>query len=651
MPASVPSAPAEVCATRLIVPGASLGPEDRLPHFEPIRVLAQPQLDDAAPPAMRERVRYGRPATELPYARFSDYDRTTQPRSLPAYELGNGLLTATVLPTLGGRVWSLHDHTRGRELLHRNPVLRFANLGLTDAWFAGGIEWNLGSTGHTCLTTRHVHAAVLHRPEGDVLRLWEWERSRDLVLQVDLTLDGPRLVASTRVVNPDPEDKPLYYWTNVAVPETAGTRVLCPATHAWRTSYDGALDRVAVPHPDPGGPDMSRPADARHSADYFYEVADRVGRVLVAVEPDGVGFAQTSTSALTGRKLFLWGRGPGGTRWQEWLSGPGSRYCEVQAGVCPTQFEHDRLAGGATRSWTETFCVLELDPGVVAGDYAEAAAAARDAVHRTESPDRLERRHARWQAEVADRPPDEWLAAGSGWGFAEVLLRHGDWPYAAALSFPEVADDSAAAVALLRDAGPEVLDRTGPDLPVPPVSDRWFDLLRSRDAHWWVDLALAVNQQLRGRMDEAERAYRRSVEGRPTAAAQRGLAQVARARGRDQEAVDRYAAARQLDPSSRSLATEQLELLLALGQPEACLAAEEQLSPDVRGHGRTRMLRARALVGLERTTEAAMVVDDLEVADLPEGGRDLDRLWAEVRPGEPLPPRLDFRMVREEGTR
>lgn len=643
-------ATAQARSVVLTVPGAALGPPGGLPQLEPLRALPEPVLDADAPAPMRERLAYGRRSTPLPYPRYGDYDRSTEPRELSAVELTNGEVTATVLPGLGGRVWSLHDHVLGRELLHRNPVLRFANFGLTDAWFAGGIEWNLGATGHTCLTTRPMHAAVVAGPDGDVLRLWEWERTRDLVLQVDLGLAGRRLVASTRVVNPDPEAKPLYYWTNIAVPETPGTRVLCPATHAWRSSYSGRLERVAVPHPGPGDPDVSRPLASELAADYFYDVADQVGRVLVAVEPDGVGLAQTSTSALTGRKLFLWGHGPGGSRWQEWLSGPDTRYCEIQAGVCPTQLEHDRLPGGAVVSWTETFGAVELDPASAAADHDVAAAAARAAVLDRESPDRLEERHAAWLGEVADRAPDRFLATGSGWGAAEVLLRGGKWEHDVPLPFPAVPDESRAAVAVLRGEDPATLDRAGQDLPVPPVSDRWFAVLRERAPHWWVDAALGVNHQLRGQLDEAEQAYRRSSAARPTAVAERGLALVARARGDHRGAVHHYARARRLDPGSRALATEQLELLLDLDRATDCLAVEARLPDGVRRHGRTRLLRARALASAGMTADAAAVVDDLVVEDLPEGARDLDRLWEQVHPDRPLPPRLDFRMVREEGT-
>ncbi|WP_344841667.1 DUF5107 domain-containing protein [Nonomuraea dietziae] len=53
------------------------------------------------------------------------------------------------MPGLGGRLWSLVELSTGRELLHRNPVIQPANLALRDAWFAGGVEWNLGTTGPT----------------------------------------------------------------------------------------------------------------------------------------------------------------------------------------------------------------------------------------------------------------------------------------------------------------------------------------------------------------------------------------------------------------------------------------------------------------------------------------------------------------------
>src|SRR5438046_5740376 len=98
---------------------------------------------------MRERIAYGRLANPLPYTLQSKYRRDLRRLEIPAIQLTNGWMEALVLPGLGGRLWSLHDLDAGRDLVFTNQRLQFANLALTGAWFAGGIEWNLGSTGHS----------------------------------------------------------------------------------------------------------------------------------------------------------------------------------------------------------------------------------------------------------------------------------------------------------------------------------------------------------------------------------------------------------------------------------------------------------------------------------------------------------------------
>ncbi len=642
-----PSSPATVRRTSVSVRSATLGPASPLPRFTRLRELPVPDVGPGATPEMLDRVSYGRLESPLPYPVQEDYDRSLREVELPAYVLENGVLRATVLPTLGGRVWSLYDVVRGRELLFCNPRTYFANFGLTNAWFAGGIEWNLGSTGHTTLSCRPMHAAVVAGPDGDVLRLWEWERTRDLVLQVDLSLHpgSDRLYASTRVINPDPEEKPLYYWTNIAVPESSGTRVLTSADAAWRTDYAGALTRVPVPHPDRADVDISHPTASGSPADYFYDLQGERGRHIVSVEADGRGFAETSTRGLRGRKLFLWGSGPAGSRWQEWLCGPGARYVEIQAGWCPTQLEHDRLAGGASVSWTEAFGGVDLDPGAVSGGYDEACAAARAAVHGATDPDHLEAIHERWLDEVADAAVTQQLSTGSGWGQVELELRgRPDVVPTRALPFLRVDDDSLPARHLLDD-DIEGLAQTAHRLPVPPVSDRWRAVLEDAPDSEWVHLARAVNAHVRGQPGRAAEQYDASLAARENPWALRGLALLAD----DDRACDLYARARLLRPDCRGLAVEHLERLLSAGRPGDCLGAIASLSPALREHGRTRLLEARAQLALGRSERVAEIMESLVVEDLAEGDTVLGEVWDALHPGAALPAHLDFRMTGAGG--
>ncbi len=643
---SVEHRPARAAATVLSVAAAELGDPSPLPQLTPLRALSPTEVGDGVPEEMRARIEFGRLTSPLPYRVQNGYARRRVPQEMPALELDNGLVRAVVLPSLGGRVWSLVDRVRDRELLFANPVLQYANFALTDAWVAGGIEWNLGSTGHSTTTSRRVHAGVVRRDDGDVLRLWEWERTRDLVLQVDLSLPegSDRLFASTRVINPDPEAKPLYWWTTIAVPETTGTRVLTQADSAFRSDYAGRLSRVGVPHPDDETVDVSRPMASVHAADYFYDVVDRTGRFLVSVEPDGRGFAQSSTDALTGRKLFLWGHGAGGSRWQEWLCGPDARYLEIQAGRCPTQLEHDVIAGRGQVCWTEAFGGVDLDPEAAAGNYADAAEHARAAVHEAVPPETLDDRHRRWLDEVADAPVDEVLAVGSGWGQAELLLREGDAAVPGALPFPEVDDDSAPARALLT-GDVDTFERTVERLPVPPVSDRWRDRLGlSAGEHWWIDYARGVQHHVRGETEQARAGYNRSASAWPNAGALRGLAVLAAAAGDHHTAVAHYSRARQLLPDSRPFATEHVQLLLDADRPGEALAVIDALPDVVRRHGRTRLQEAQAHAAAGSRERADALLADLVVEDLAEGETALGDLWRRLHPNTELPAHLDFRM-------
>ncbi len=197
--------PGVVSQTTLRLLAADRGPESPLPPFTGLQRLPDPSGSLDLPADMRERMAYGRLANPLPYALQNGYSRDLRSRNIPALRLTNRRLEALVLPGLGGRLWSLRDLAADRDLVFTNRRLQFANFALTDAWFAGGIEWNLGSTGHSATTSRPVFSGSVPSNRGAVLRIWEWERTRDLVFSVDLLMpaDRPLLLAFVRIRNPD----------------------------------------------------------------------------------------------------------------------------------------------------------------------------------------------------------------------------------------------------------------------------------------------------------------------------------------------------------------------------------------------------------------------------------------------------------------
>lgn len=70
---------------------------------------------------------------------------------------------------------ALRQKTQARYNLQKRCLI-FGNLALRNAWFAGGVEWNIGIRGHshfTCfpLFTRKVIGELGH----EILRMYEYE--------------------------------------------------------------------------------------------------------------------------------------------------------------------------------------------------------------------------------------------------------------------------------------------------------------------------------------------------------------------------------------------------------------------------------------------------------------------------------------------
>jgi Domain of unknown function (DUF5107) len=634
-----------ISQTTLRLLAAELGPESPLPSFTGLQRLPDPSSSPGLPADMRERIAYGRLANPLPYALQNAYRRDLRPQEIPAIKITNGRLEALVLPGLGGRLWSLRDLVADRDLVFTNQRLQFANFALTDAWFAGGIEWNLGSTGHSATTCRPVFAGSVPSERGALLRIWEWERTRHLVFSVDLFMpaDRPLLLAFIRVRNLDPEPKPLYWWTNIAAPEEPGVRILAPAARAWRTTYDGTITSVNIPFPDDQASDVSYPLSAQRAADYFFQVPSQRRPWIAAMQADGRGLVQTSTAGLRGRKLFLWGTAAGGRHWQEWLCGPGSRYLEIQAGLATTQLEHLRLEGGCEISWAEAYAPIEATPAAVPGPWPDALAEVGDLVAQAVSEEELDEWHDWWRAEVADGAPQQ-LTAGSGAGAAELVVRGKDPDSLPGTPFGRPFPDGFRHLVALAGTGEVDQDAAGAEVLVPPLTDRWSPVLDRAADGWWGQLMIAIRSHARGGREEAQLGYLRSEELRSTPWAARGLALLAVRRGDQVSAAGLYARAVAQAPTCLPLLVEATDQLLVSGQAAACLAMIDAAPEHIAAHGRMILQRVRALLADGQVTAARTLLEaGIEVPDIREG-ETLGVQWRAAFGDRPLPYRYDFRM-------
>lgn len=639
---------------------ADLGPDSPLPPVS-AGIHTPYRVGLGVPEELKARAGYGYPPNIYPYSIQDGYSRQRQARELPAVVLENRHVKATVLPSLGGRLWELFDKATGKQLLHSPGTVQFANFALRNAWFAGGLEWNIGTRGHTPTSCIPWHTALLSSPDGQqVLRMWEFERLRGVVVQVDMWLpeDSRVLLCAVRLRNPNPHEVAMYWWTNAAVPETADTRVIAPARFAFGSDYETDIQRVTPT--DHEGVDATWPTRNAHAADYFFDIPEGHRHWIAAADHDGDGLAMMSTSLLRGKKLFVWGQGDGGRNWQEWLSPGFGPYAEIQAGLAQTQFEHLPMPAGAEWTWVEAFGNAGLDAAAAHGDWDAAVEHAQsrlaELVHQETLEDALD-----FARNVADAAPGETLIDGTGWGALEEELRLvtglpsldiGGTPF----STGTITDEQRPWLELLHHGMPDAGAR--PEFPGTGsfvAGTHWEQLLAGAGGAE-ARFHEATLKHARQDLDAAERLYVQVLVLDPGhALAHRGLGLVLLATERTDQGLAELrgacaAASHQAMLSgagtlSEKLLSEALTLHLAHGEPHTALMLAEQAPQAITAVGRNRFLTAQALARTGREAEAAAILRaGVEIPDLLEGEDAISALWQQVCPGEAVPAQYQFGM-------
>ena len=298
---------------------------------------------------------YGKVNSAFPYRQLNGYTRELHEKDVKTAVLENEYLKAVFLTEYGGRLWELWDKKTGKNLLYTNDVLRFSNLAIRNAWFSGGVEWNLGIIGHNPLTTEPLYVAKTQTDEGDpVLRMYEYERIRGVIWQMDFWLEEacPYLNCRMRIVNDSNQVIPMYWWSNMAVPEYEGGRLVVPAKEAFTAVGTNGF-KVEIPFVN--GIDVTDYKKIPTSIDYFFHIPKEEPKYIANIAPDGYGLLQFSTPRLQGRKLFSWGNIDASDRWQEFLTEDAGRYVEIQAGLGKTQYGCIPMAPHTAWEWMECY--------------------------------------------------------------------------------------------------------------------------------------------------------------------------------------------------------------------------------------------------------------------------------------------------------
>lgn len=668
--------------TVLPVWAAELHGESSLPLLQDARKLGEPK-DTDLPEGDGLFIDYGAICSAFPYRAQDCYSRELTVNGLDAVVLENEHLIASFVPEQGGKLWSLYDKDAGKELLFANHVFRPAYLALRNAWASGGVEWNCGAlVGHHPHTAAPVFTAVIDAENSGlgcpVLRFYTFERIRSVTQQMDFYLpEGSKFLhCRMRVVNDTYETQAMYWWSNIAVPSDPQARCVVPADHAY-TPVNGKITCVDIPVRN--GRDVTYPTQNPIAVDYFFRTYENHRHYTSHLDKNGYGLVETSTSRLKGRKLFVWGQGQGGDKWQEYLCGDDGhgtygdgKYCEIQCGLANSQYECLPMPPKTAWEWIEYYGPMQADPVKIHGAWADAQTELEARLDAAAPMDAMEQ-ELKATHKMATSAADRMLLQGYGWGALENVRRAklGMPPICPHLDFGTCTPEQAMWENLIRTGSLRTADNA--DAKQPPVSYQrgraWRKLLETAakgpDRHFWLThYMLGCIYIVENEFDRAEEALERSCALLPNAWNTYACAELYRILGDARRAASTALAAAAMAPEDASLCKMTARMLANAQMYEVLRDFTNALPEQMQKLPRIRLYRAFAaekLDDLELAEQILYADGGLEVPDIQEGEVSITKLWYAIaekkakRDGKEFdekkvrPPKIfDFRMDAPE---
>jgi tetratricopeptide (TPR) repeat protein len=285
-----------------------------------------------------------------PYTMLDDLTDRREVKTYQAIFLENEYLKATILPDVGGRLYSLFDKISKREVFYRNNVVKYGLVALRGAWISGGIEFNFPN-GHTVVTVSPVSSRMLaSSPEKASAVVGGMDWVSGMYWQVELTLHSgeARLEQRVTLFNPTPLENLYWYWANAAVPATNDMQFIYPMREANPHSHSEIWS-----YPVWNGVDYSWYKNIRQPTSLFGLGVHRnfFGAYYHKSDYGVVHWADYHD--VPGKKIWSWGGAGDGLVWTDLLTDQDGPYNEIQAGRFETQLSQEFMPPHHVESWTE----------------------------------------------------------------------------------------------------------------------------------------------------------------------------------------------------------------------------------------------------------------------------------------------------------
>jgi len=263
---------------------------------------------------------------------------TNQPvvHKLRGIFLENEYLKCSVLPDIGGHVYTCIDKINGQPMFYANPSIKKARIGYRGAWAAFGVEFNF-PVSHNWMSMSPVDFAYAPHEDGsasvtvgNIDRVYGVEWSVELILRPGSTVLEQRV----RLSNRSDVRHRFYWWSNAGVEIWDDSRIEYPMRFAAAHGF-AEVQRWPV---DEQGKDLSIIKNQTDGPVSVFVHASRENFMGIWHPHTNAGTAHFSEyEQLPAKKIWSWGVDADGLDWRKALSDNNSAYAEIQGGLFRNQ--------------------------------------------------------------------------------------------------------------------------------------------------------------------------------------------------------------------------------------------------------------------------------------------------------------------------
>ena len=314
--------------------------------------LTLPTYEESAPDPNPAFDQYANGRFNYPYTLRTQLTDRRRDHAWRAVFLENEYLKCSVLPDLGGHLYTCTDKISGKPMFYANPSIKKAAISYRGAWAAFGVEFNF-PVSHNWVSLSPVDFAFGKKDDGSAFvvvgnidRVYGMQWSVRLMLRPHSTVLEQKVTLNNRS---DVRHR-FYWWNNAGVEVWDDSLIQYPmrftASHGFR--------EVAPWPVEADGTDLSVVKNQTKGPVSLFVHGSREGFMGVWHPHTNTGTAHFADYAeLPAKKIWSWGTDADGLDWRKTLSDNNSAYVEVQAGLFRNQETYSFLQPRQTISFSE----------------------------------------------------------------------------------------------------------------------------------------------------------------------------------------------------------------------------------------------------------------------------------------------------------